>query len=99
VFPKPGDLWVLVDGVGHPLKVVRTTQVDVAAFGDVDAAFAWDEGEGDRSLAWWREAHLQYFGRQAAIEGFVFDEDSKVVLERFDIIWPDHRWSAPPRQC
>jgi uncharacterized protein YhfF len=88
VFPKPGDFWVLVDCWGHPLCVVQTTQVQLTAFADVDEAFAWDEGEGDRSLAWWREAHFDYFSRQAAIEGFVFDERSMVVLERFTVIWP-----------
>ena len=48
------------------MRVVRTTQVDVVEFADVDAAFAWDEGEGDRSLSSWRDAHMRYFGRQAA---------------------------------
>jgi uncharacterized protein YhfF len=89
VFPKPGQLWVLMNGAGDPLSVVRTTQVDIVAFGDVDAAFAWDEGEGDRSLARWRDAHLQYFGSQAATQGFKFDEHSKVVLERFEVLWPN----------
>jgi uncharacterized protein YhfF len=88
VFPKPGHFWVLINGAGDPLSVVRTTQVDVVAFGEVDAAFAWDEGEGDRSLTWWRNAHMRYFGSQAAADGFVFDEYSKVVLERFAVIWP-----------
>jgi uncharacterized protein YhfF len=49
----------------------------------------WDEGEGDRSLASWREAHLQYFGSQAATQDFEFDEHSKVVLERFELLWPN----------
>jgi uncharacterized protein YhfF len=88
VFPRPGDLWVLVDGMGHPLSVLETTQVDVRPFAGVDATFAWDEGEGDRSLAWWREAHIRYFGHQAATDGFAFNEDSMVVLERFTIVWP-----------
>jgi uncharacterized protein YhfF len=51
VFPRPGYLWILIDGAGGPVRVVRTTQVDVVEFADVDAAFAWDEGEGDRSLS------------------------------------------------
>jgi uncharacterized protein YhfF len=66
VFPRPGYLWILIDGAGGPVRVVRTTQVDVVEFADVDAAFAWDEGEGDRSLSSWRDAHMRYFGRQAA---------------------------------
>ena len=44
VFPKPGQLWVLINGAGDPLSVVRTAQVDIVTFGDVDAAFALGRG-------------------------------------------------------
>ena len=48
--PRVGDLSVILDGRGRPLCVIRTTGVEVRRFGDVDAEFAWTEGEGDRSL-------------------------------------------------
>jgi uncharacterized protein YhfF len=51
--PREGDYAVVVDGRGLPVAVVRTTQVEVKPLREVDAAFARDEGEGDRSLAWW----------------------------------------------
>ena len=89
VFPMIGDLWLLVDGDGFPLGIVETTSVGIRRYGDIDAQFAWDEGEGDRTLAYWRTAHEKYFGRQAAQEGFVFDDNSEVVLERFRVIWPN----------
>ena len=88
VFPSSGDLWLLVDGNGSPLGVIETMRVDVRRYGDVDAQFAWDEGEGDRTLAYWRTAHDSYFGRQAAQEGFVFSNDNLVVLEWLRLIWP-----------
>ena len=88
VFPAPGMFWLVVDGGYRPRCVIRTTAVEVREFDAVDAAFAWDEGEGDRSLAWWRDAHLRYFGRQAAAEGFAFDGRTKVVLERFAVVFP-----------
>jgi uncharacterized protein YhfF len=34
--------------------VLETTDLRVIPFGEVDAQFAFDEGEGDRTLAWWR---------------------------------------------
>jgi hypothetical protein len=40
----------------------------------VDEAFAWDEGEGDRTREWWLDAHRQYFARQATCEGFEIDD-------------------------
>jgi uncharacterized protein YhfF len=81
--PVAGDLGVILDGDGRPLCVVRTTAVEVRAFGDVDEEFAWTEGEGDRSLAYWREAHIRFF----ATQGTPLDEATPVVLEWFELLW------------
>jgi uncharacterized protein YhfF len=79
-----GRLSVVLDGAGEPLCVIRTMSVEVRRFGDVDDEFAWTEGEGDRSLAHWRKAHIEFF----ASEGRPVDDDSQVVLERFELLWP-----------
>jgi uncharacterized protein YhfF len=38
---------------------LETVEVARRPFGDVDADFAYEEGEGDRSLSYWREAHTE----------------------------------------
>lgn len=81
--PSVGDLSVVLDGRGDPLCVIRTVEVEVRPFGLVDEAFAWVEGEGDRSLAHWREAHIRFF---ASVGGLV-DDDTPVVLETFELLW------------
>ena len=81
--PAVGDLSVVLDGRGDPLCVTRTTSVEIRRFGDVDDAFAWTEGEGDRSLEYWRRGHLEFF----ASEGRPADEDTEVVLEVFELLW------------
>jgi uncharacterized protein YhfF len=84
----PGERWIVLDGRGMPRCVIETTEVVYRRYGDVDAAFAHDEGEGDRSLAYWRKAHRQYFGRQGK-----FSEDMMLMCERFRLveILADHR--------
>ena len=82
--PKVGDLSVILDGEGSPICVIRTTAVEFRRFGDVDEAFAWDEGEGDRTLEWWRRAHLWFFEQQ----GIPIDDDTLMVLEHFELLWP-----------
>jgi uncharacterized protein YhfF len=82
--PVVGDHGVVVDGEGVPLCIARTTRVDIAPFGEVSEGFAWVEGEGDRSLEYWREAHRRFF----ASEGTPIDDHSLVVLQRFDVVWP-----------
>jgi uncharacterized protein YhfF len=83
-----GDLSVVLDGGGEPLCVIRTDELRAGPLNSVDAAFAWDEGEGDRSLGWWLDAHRAYFSRQAAREGWAFRDDVEVCFERFSVVWP-----------
>jgi uncharacterized protein YhfF len=86
--PRPGNFGVILDGKGTPCCIIRTLQVDVKPMCDVDERFAWDEGGGDRSLAWWRSSHARYFRRQGAREGFSVDDSTEVILERFEVVWP-----------
>jgi uncharacterized protein YhfF len=81
--PSIGDLSVVLDGAGDPLCVIRTTHVEVRAFGDVDEGFAWVEGEGDRSLAYWREAHERFFAEL----GTPVNAGTPVLLETFELAW------------
>jgi uncharacterized protein YhfF len=77
----PGARWIVRDGRGQPRCVIETAEVTYRRFGDVDAAFAYDEGEGDRSLDYWRNAHRTYFGRQGK-----FREDMMLMCERFRLV-------------
>lgn len=83
--PQVGELSIVLSGNGQALCVIETTEVRVLPFMEVDAVFAYDEGEGDRSLAYWREAHVRFFG--ATLPG-PFDEQMQVVCERFRLVWP-----------
>jgi uncharacterized protein YhfF len=79
---------VVTDFDGHPICVIRTTEIRHLPFNKVDAQFASDEGEGDRSLAYWRDVHWSYFMKEATKHGFDFDENSIVCCERFELLFP-----------
>lgn len=79
---------VVTDIGGRPMCVIQTTEIRHLPFANVDAAFAADEGEGDRSLEYWRQVHHDYFTREAAKFGFEFDETSIVCCERFRLVYP-----------
>lgn len=81
-----GEKSVILDGGGEPLCVIETTEVEVRRFDEVDGAFARDEGEGDRSLRYWREAHREFFGRTLPRIGRQFSEDMPLVCERFRVV-------------
>ena len=54
----------------------------------MDAKFAYDEGEGDRTLESWIDGHRRYFERVSAERGAIWNEDDEVVFERFQVVWP-----------
>jgi uncharacterized protein YhfF len=87
--PQPGDYVVVVDGAHDPRCVWQTTEVTIRPLIEVDDAFAWDEGEGDRSRASWLDNHRRYFARQASREGFAMHDQIETVFERFKIVWPN----------
>jgi uncharacterized protein YhfF len=86
--PKPGDFAMMLDGEGRPRFIWRTTEVTLKPLCEVDEAFAWDVGEGDRTRDWWLDAHNHYFARQAMREGFEIDDEILTVFERFEVVWP-----------
>lgn len=85
--PREGQLNIVLDGAGVPRALVRTTTVSVVAFHEVDAEHAWCEGEGDRSLADWREGHERFF-TDHALHDRGFAGDMPIVLERLELIHP-----------
>jgi uncharacterized protein YhfF len=86
--PHPGDFSVVTDGSGRARVIIRTTLVSVVPFDQVDEEYAFVEGEGDRSLAYWREGHWDYFQAELAALGRVAVLDMPVICERFEVVFP-----------
>ncbi|WP_175953970.1 ASCH domain-containing protein [Schaalia sp. Marseille-Q2122] len=59
--PHVGQLNIILDGVGVPCAIVETTAVDIVPFNEVSAEHAFAEGEGDRSLEYWRMEHERFW--------------------------------------
>jgi uncharacterized protein YhfF len=83
----PYQAWFFGDSTELAHELIRTSDVQVCAFDQVDARFAWDEGEGDRSLEYWRAAHWAFFSRECAELGRAPSPDMPVVLERFELLF------------
>jgi uncharacterized protein YhfF len=79
---------VVLDGADRPRAIWCTRTVEVKPLNEVDSAFAWDEGEGDRTRAGWLAMHVRYFTARAKAEGCAFDESMTAVFERFTLVWP-----------
>jgi uncharacterized protein YhfF len=86
--PEAGSFSVILNGAGAPVCIIHATAVEIKPFNQVDAQFAYDEGEGDRSLAYWRECHWGFFSRSCEMIGRDASETMPVVCERFRLVYP-----------
>ncbi len=85
--PRVGELSIILDGAGAPRAVIETVAIAVVPFDEVDDAHAFAEGEGDRTLAHWREVH-ERFWRQHSENPRGYEPDMPVVCERFRLLLP-----------
>ena len=86
--PRIGGHWLACDGAGVPRAVLRSVDLRIGPLETVDDAFAWDEGEGDRTRDDWLRGHRRYFTRTCAARGEQFTEEHEVLFERFLVVWP-----------
>jgi uncharacterized protein YhfF len=85
--PMPCNLSIVTNFQGEPLCVIETQRVDVVPFNEVSEEFAAAEGEGDRSLAYWRHTHEAFFSRECKRIGRQPAQDMPVVCERFKVVY------------
>lgn len=84
--PRAGEYSIVLNGNGDPLCIIETTRVYIEPFNLVDEEQAYAEGEGDRSLAYWREAHWKYFTHRCEALQREPSEYMPVVCERFRVV-------------
>lgn len=85
--PTVGELSIVCDGKGRPRALLRLTDVTVKNLDDVSDRHAFAEGEGDRTLRHWRQAHEDFFRRHLP-EGREVVGSLPVVLESFELLSP-----------
>lgn len=86
--PKAGQYSVILNAGEEAVCIIRSTKVFVIPYCDVDERQAWKEGEGDRSLSYWRKVHERFFREELDRVGLVFDETMHVVCEEFEKVYP-----------
>ena len=85
--PKVGAYSVVLDSNDNGVCVIQTHKVTVVPFNEVTAEHAYKEGEGDKSLDYWREVHIKFFTEYLNEVGLKFTSDMKVVCEEFSVVF------------
>ncbi|MGT2833627.1 ASCH domain-containing protein [Streptococcus halotolerans] len=86
--PEAGTYDIILDSQDEAVCVIEVTKVSVLPFKDVSKEHAFKEGEGDKSLAYWRKVHEALFSEWLAEANLAFNENSKIVLEEFKVVYP-----------
>jgi uncharacterized protein YhfF len=87
--PTVRHLQVVTDWHGNPTSIIEIISVSECKFLEVTAEFAKSEGEGDKSLEWWRKAHWDFFSKECKEIGIEPSESMMLVLERFKVIYDE----------
>jgi len=86
-FPKEKELHIITDFYGNAVCIIEVTNVELIPFNEVTEEHAAVEGEGDGSLAYWREGHLKFFTEEAQAFQFEFSEKDLVVFMTFRVVY------------
>lgn len=85
--PHLGQFNIILDGDGNAVAIIETTSVEVFSFDEVTAEHAHLEGEGDRSLQYWRDVHEPFFKKELENINQEFNYKIPVLCEKFQFVF------------
>lgn len=85
--PKVGDNYIVTDWQGRALCVIEVDKVNITPFNEITSEFAAIEGEGDKSLEYWKEVHWDYYHRELAGSEFKPHKGMLIVCEHFHVVF------------
>ena len=86
--PKVGNIELIVDGNDEPLCIIELTEVKIKPFNSADEQFAFEYGEGDRTLAFWLSDNWDFHSRWCIEIGREASETMPIVFQRFRVLYP-----------
>ncbi len=87
VLPKIGDQYIVTDWNGNAKAIIETIKIELVPYNKITPEFAATEGEGDKSLIYWKKVHKAYYSREMKPYGEQFDENMMIVCEYFKKIF------------
>lgn len=86
--PREGEYSVILDSQENAVCIIRNRRVSVLPYREVTQQHAWQEGEGNRTLDYWRSVHEPFFRDCLEGAGLRFSQDMLVVFEEFEKVYP-----------
>lgn len=86
---RPGDLWIVIASPDEPVCIIETTEVRVIPYDEVPEEYAWQGGEGDRTMADWRRMYWEYIVSECKRIGREPDRKAPLAMERFHVVYAE----------
>ncbi len=85
--PGIGNIYIVTDWVGKAKAIIETTKIEKVPYDEITPEFAGIEGEGDKSLEYWKDVHWDYYSREMKPHNEKPTNDMIIVCEYFKTIW------------
>jgi uncharacterized protein YhfF len=85
--PEVGDYVVITNWKGIAQCIIQITNINIIPFKEVTEEFAAKEGEGDKTLSFWRKVHRKFFTLALKECNKKFSEDMLVICEEFEVVY------------
>ncbi|WP_415062481.1 ASCH domain-containing protein [Bdellovibrio sp.] len=86
--PSVDGIFVVTDWDRNAVCIVKTTKVSIIPFNKISEENAYREGEGDRTLQYWRRVHIKFYKEEFEKMGLIFNESMPIVFEEFEKVFP-----------
>jgi len=87
LIPEVGDYVVITNWKGIAQCIIQITNINTVPFKEVTEEFAAKEGEGDKTLSFWRKVHRKFFTLELKEYSKKFSEDMLVICEEFEVVY------------
>ena len=85
--PKEDTYSIVLDSNEEAVCIIKNSKVYITKFNEVSSEHAFKEGEGNRTLKYWKKVHKPFFEEELSIFGKKFDEEMLVVCEEFEVVY------------
>jgi uncharacterized protein YhfF len=85
--PKKDQHSVITDWKGSALCIIKYTKVNIVKYNQISAKMAELEGEGDKTLKYWRSVHEPIFISACNKINKQFNDSIPIVFEEFIVVY------------
>ncbi|MBQ3373370.1 MAG: ASCH domain-containing protein [Oscillospiraceae bacterium] len=81
-----GEYRVIMNSEDEAICIIRTTNVYITTFEKVSEKHSFLEGEGDRTLEYWKNVHQKFFTDELKTIGQTFNSQIELICEEFEVV-------------